>query len=43
MNLLEFMSDSPILTFFLACIIANGIVGLARALRGLPDAEPEND
>lgn len=34
MTLLQFMDAHPILTFLLACVLAEGLVGLAMAARG---------
>lgn len=34
MNVFQFMSDHPILTFFLACIACEALVGMAKGLRG---------
>ena len=34
MTILQFMSDSPVLTFFLAGFAAQAIVGLANAIFG---------
>jgi hypothetical protein len=37
MNMWQFMSDSPVLTFFLAMILTGGVVKVIAALRGLPE------
>ncbi len=34
MNILEFMSNSPFLTFFLAYLMGETLVGIAKAIRG---------
>jgi len=31
----KFASESPYLTFFLACIVSSMVVGVAKALRGI--------
>jgi len=43
MNIFQFMSDSPWLTFFLACTLGSTLVGVVRGIRGLKEKDEDED
>lgn len=43
MNIFEFMSQSPWLTFFLACTLGSTLVGALSALRGKKEKDVDDE